>query len=185
MAKMKRKGVYWYPLNEKEYEGWWNKDYSNLASKIAAEKAMTESWPVEIAMRLLSDPFDFMLRYKATGQSKVYIGDVKQLKTVRYYVSKSGQPMKKVAPPKGEVGQYKKANGIKPELYESVIKEVGAGVWDARIHTKNKSKYDQVVTGIETGWKVKECNVAKKFDWSDVDWDYYIDEAKKIIIGSK
>ncbi len=184
-GELKRKGAYWYPLNEKEYEGWWNKDFSNLASIMAAEKAMTNSWPLEIAIRLVTNPFDFMLRYKATGESKLFIGDVQQLKTVRYYVSVSGQPMKKISPPKGEIGQFKRANGIKDSVFESVMREIGKGVWDIRIHTKNKSKYGMVTTSVQEGWKVKECNVASKFNWADVDWSYYTEEAKKIIIGSK
>jgi hypothetical protein len=32
---------------------------------------------------------------------------------------------------------------------------------------------------------VKECNIATKFDWKDVDWKYYIEEAQKLIVGSK
>lgn len=182
---LKRKGAYWYPLSQKEYEGWWNKDFSNHASIIAAEKAMTHSWPLEVAIKLVTDPFDFMLRYKATGESVLYIGDEEQLKTVRYYVSKSGSPMKKVSPPKGEMGQYKRANKLTDSFFNSVMKEIGPNVWDARIHTKNKSKYETAVTSVQSGWKVKQCNVAANFDWTDVDWNYYIDEAKKIIIGSK
>lgn len=184
-GELKRKGAYWYPLEDKDYDGWWNKNFSNLASKKAAEKFMTHSWPLEIAIRLVTDPFDFMLRYKATGASKLYIGDEKQLKTVRYYVSKTGQPMKKIAPPKGEVGQYKRKNKLSDEYFNKIMQEIGKDVWDERIHTKNKSKYATVETSVESGWKVKECNVASKFDWNDVDWDYYIEEAKKLIIGSK
>lgn len=184
-GKIKRKGAYWYPLNEKEYDGWWNKDFSNLASKKAAEKVMLESWPVEIALRLVTDPFDFMLRYKAAGSAKIYIGDTPQLKTVRYYVSKSGQPMRKFALPKGEIGEYKRKNKLTDKFFNDVIKEIGKGVWDARIHTGNKTKYSVVETSIQSGWLVKECNIADKFDWSDVDWKYYIEESNKIIIGSK
>lgn len=184
-GKLKRKGAYWYPLNEKEYEGWWNKDYSNLASKIAAEKVMTHAWPLEVAIKLVTDPFDFMLRYKATGDSSLFIGDVEQLKTVRYYVSLSGAPMKKYAPPKGEIGQYKRKNSLKDSEFNKIFKEVGRDVWDKRIHTKNKTKYTIVETSIQSGRKVKQCNRASDFDWNDVDWSYYIEEAKKIIIGSK
>lgn len=184
-GKLKRKGTYWYPTNDKEYDGWWNKDFSNLASKMAAEKAMTHNWPIETAIRLVTNPFDFMLRYKATGKSVLYIGEEKQLKTVRYYVSISGQAMKKVAPPKGEVGQYKRKPKLKDEYFNKIMKEIGKDVWDERIHTKNKGKYETVITSVQAGWNVKQCNVASDFDWSDVDWSYYIEEAKKIIIGSK
>ncbi len=146
---------------------------------------MTHSWPLEAAIKLVTDKFDFMLRYKATGGSQLFIGEDEQLKTVRYYVSVSGKPMKKISPPKGELGEYKRANKIKDSVFEAVMKEIGKGVWDARVHTKNKSKYGPVETSIEEGWLVKECNVAAKFDWSDVDWKYYIEEAKKLIVGSK
>jgi hypothetical protein len=184
-GELKRKGAYWYPMNTKEYDGWWNKDFSNIASIKAAEKAMTHSWSLEMAIRLITDPFDFMLRYKTQGDAVVYIGDVAQLKTVRYYVSVSGEPMKKVSGARGEIGQYKKANGVDDKVYEAIMKEIGKNVWDVRIHTKNKSKHDQVTTSIESGWKIKQCNVASKFDWLDVDWKYYIEEAKKLIVGSK
>lgn len=184
-GELKSKGAYWYPRNEKEYEGWYNKDFSNLASIIAAEKAMTDSWPLEIAIRLITNPFDFMLRYKATGESKLYIGEDEQLKTVRYYVSKTGKPMKKIAPPKGEIGQFKRKNSLKDEFFEKVFKQIGKNVWDDRIHTKNKSKYVMAETSVQSGWLVKECNIASKFNWRDVDWSYYIEESKKLIIGNK
>jgi len=184
-GKLKRKGAYWYPLNEKDYSGWWNKDFSNLASKKAAEKVMTHSWPVEVALRLVTDPFDFMLRYKATGQSKLFIGDKQQLRTVRYYVSTKGESMKKIAPPKGEIGQYKRKPKLKDDYFNRVMNEIGKDTWDERIHTKSRGKYATVETSVQSGWKVKQCNVATDFDWSDVDWKYYIEEAKKIIIGSK
>lgn len=184
-GKLKRKGTYQYPLSIKDYDGWWNKDYSNLASKKAAEKVMLNSWPVQTALRLVTNPFDYMLRYKAPGGSQLFIGDEKQLKTVRYYVSKTGKPMKKVSPPKGELGQYKRKNSLKDDYFNKIFKEIGKDVWDERIHTKNKSKYEIRETSVQSGWLVKSCNVADQFDWNDVNWDFYIEEANKIIIGSK
>lgn len=184
-GELKRKGAYWYPLTIKEYDGWWNKDYSNLASIKAAEKAMTHSWPLEVGVKLVTDPFDFMLRYKAPKDSQLFIGDEEQLKTVRYYVSISGKPMKKLSPPKGEIGQFKRKNKLTDTEFNKIMKEIGKDRWDARIHTKNKSKYGISETSIQSGWLVKECNIAAKFDWNDVDWKYYIEEAKKLIVGSK
>lgn len=182
-GKLKSKGAYWFPKSIEEYDGWWSKDFSNMASKIAAEKVMTDNWPVEVAIKLVTNPFDFMLRYKSTGASKLYIGDEKQLKTVRYYVSKTGQPMKKVAPPKGELGQYKRKSKLKDEYFNSIMEEIGKDVWDERIHTKNQSKYTIAETSVQAGWKVKQCNLASDFTWEDLDWNYYIEETKKLIIG--
>jgi len=184
-GKVKRKGAYWFPTNDKEYEGWWNKDFSNMASQIAVEKVMMENWPVEAAVRLVTNPFDFMLRYKVTRGAKLYIGDQEQLKTVRYYVSTAGQPMKKISKPKGEIGQYKRKNKITDAFFNKVMAEIGPNVWDERIHNKKKSKYEPTTTSVQAGWLVKQCNNASDFDWSDVDWRYYEQETKKLIIGSK
>lgn len=184
-GKLKRKGAYFYPIEDKDYDGIWHKDFSNLASVKAAERVMLDSWSLEAALRLVTNPFDFMLRYKATGSDKVYIGDEVQQKTVRYYVSKTGKPMKKISKPKGEMGQYKRKNKLTDKYFKEVMEEIGKNVWDERIHTKNKSKYETRTTSIQNGWLVKQCNVATDFDWNDVDWNYYLEEAKKIIIGSK
>ena len=184
-GKLKLKGAYWYPETLADYDGVWNKDFSNLASIKAAVLAITKGVPVEVAVRLVTDPFDFMHRYKATGESRLYIGEEEQLKTVRYYVSASGQSMKKVAPPKGEIGQYKRANKLKDEFFDQIMKEIGKDKWDSRIHTKNKSKYGITETAVQSGWKVRECNKADKFNWNEVDWNFYIEEAQKLLIGAK
>lgn len=35
--------------------------------------------------------------------------------------------------------------------------------------------------GIDTDWKVKVCNDISKFDWKDLDYQYYITEAAKLV----
>jgi hypothetical protein len=182
-GELKRKGAYNYPIKASDYDDCWNKDYSNIASQIAAEQAMINSWPIYMALRLITDPFDFMLRYKTTKGSKVFIGDKEQLKTVRYYVSTVGESMKKISPPKGEIGQFKRKNSLTDKFFNEVMKEIGKDKWDSRIHTGNKSKYDIAETSIQSGFKVKQCNNAKDFNWQDVDWNYYVKEAEKILIG--
>lgn len=182
-GKIKRKGAYWYPVNDEDYDGTWNKDFSNMAAIKGIELVLTKNLKPETAIKLVSDKFDFMLRYKTPSGAKVYLGDKVMQKTVRYYVSKNGQPMKKIANPKGEIGQYKRARNIPDDVYESVMKEIGKNVWDERIHTKTKGKYELVETSIESGWLIKECNIASKFDWTDVDFDYYIKEIEKLRIG--
>jgi len=185
-GKIKRKGAYWYPITEDDYQGSsgsnWNKNFSNIASQKAAEYVMVDGMDIEAATRCLSNPFDFMLRYKTTGGAKLYIGDTPQLKTVRYYVSKSGGAMKKVSTPKGEIGAWKRRNGLKDSEFEKILATIPAGAWDERIHTKNKSRYEMVSTSVESGWKVKQCNHIRDFDWNDVDYDYYVEEAKKLVI---
>lgn len=188
-GKVKRKGAYAFPEKDSDYWGGsgseWHKDFSNLSAQKGVDAVLRLGARPEDVIRLISDPFDFMLRYKTPKESKVFIGDQQMPKTVRYYVSKTGQPMKKVSVARGPVGTWKRANGVSDKLWNEVMASIPPGTWDARIHTKNKSKYEEVTTGIESGWKVKECNKASKFDWNDVDYEYYINEIQKLIIGEK
>jgi hypothetical protein len=181
-GKVKRKGAYWYPESDKDFEGYWNKDYSNLAAIKGVEQVLINGAKPEEIVYLITNPFDFMLRYKTPAGAKVFIGDKEMLKTVRYYVSTAGQPMKKVAVPKGEIGAWKRRNGLKDEFFKKILAEIPPGTWDERIHTKNKSKYETVVTSIESGRLIKECNKASDFNWNDVDYDYYIKEIEKLVI---
>lgn len=186
-GKIKRKGAYWYPITDDDYQGSsgsnWNKDFSNMAAQKGIEYSLLNGWDPSDVVRLLTDPFDFMLRYKTPAGAKLFIGEKEMLKTVRYYVSTSGQPMKKISQPKGEIGTYKRANKVSDELWQRVMQEIPEGAWDERIHTKNKSKYAEVVTSIESGKLVKECNRASDFSWRDVDFSYYEGEIKKLVIG--
>ena len=146
---------------------------------------MIEGYQVDQIIKGFTDKFDFMLRYKTPAGAKVYIGDREMLKTVRYYVSKTGEPMKKIAKPKGEIGGFKRAPKVTDETWTKVNAEIEPGSWDSRIHTKSKSKYEMTETSIESGWLVKQCNHVKDFDWNDVNYDYYINEVKKLLIGDQ
>jgi len=184
-GKTKTKGRYFFPKEWKEYDGIWNKDFSCLVVQKCTEQMLLNDWKPEVLVKCVTDPFDFMLRFKTPAGAKVYIGDQECSKTVRYYVSTSGKPMKKIAQPKGEHGAFKRKNSLSDAYFEKIMKEIGPGVWDERIHTSNKKKYEMVTTSIESGRLVKECNDASKFDWTDVDYDYYIQEIKKLYIGEK
>lgn len=186
-GKIKRKGAYWYPITEEDYHGSsgtnWNKDFSNMSAQKAIEAVLVHGWPPENVVRLIADPFDFMIRYKTPAGAKVYIGDKEMLKTVRYYVSTQGQPMKKIATPKGEIGAFKRKNSITDKFFKDTLATIPVGAWDERIHTKNKSKYAAVTTSVESGRLVKECNRASDFSWKDLDYSYYVEEIKKLMIG--
>lgn len=188
-GKIKRKGAYWYPVTEDDYHGSsgsnWNKDFSNITAQKGAEYCLLHGLKPYDVVRLLTDRFDFMLRCKVRSSDKVFIGNEEQGRTVRYYVSKSGQPMKKISPPTGELGTYKRKNGISNQLWNKVMNEIPAGTWDERIHTKNKSRYEEKSQAIESGFLVKNCNRADDFCWSDVDFDYYEKEIIKLMLGAQ
>jgi len=183
-GKIKAKGAYWYPKIDDDYDGNWNKDFSMMVVQKVIEQALIKNIDPKALVKVMSDPFDFMMRYKTPAGATVYIGDKPQSKTVRYYVSKTGQKMKKISKPKGIPGHFKRKNGLDENFYQRILTEIGGGQnWDARIHTKNKTKYDQVETSIESGWLVRECNRAENFNWQDVNYDYYLKEIEKLYIG--
>lgn len=178
----KLKGAYWYPKTLADYEGYWNKDYSMMVVQKCAEAMLVHDMNPEAIIGVFTNPFDFMKRYKSNAASKVYIGSQLCPKTVRYYVSTQGEPMVKIDPPRGEEGSFKRKNGLTDKEFNDVLNSIPKGQWDERIHTGNKSVYKQVSTGIEAGKKVKICNKASDFNFNDVDWDYYIEEVKKLYI---
>lgn len=183
-GKMKRKGAYWYPEKDTDYDGVWNKDFSTMVVQKAVEKCLVYNYTPEKVVPLFTNKFDYMLRHKTTGSSKTILGDKLMQKTLRYYVSTHGEVLKRVDNPKGELGGFKRKNGITDEFYARTLASIPKGTWDERIHTKNKSTYTIRENRIEKGRLVKECNNADNFDWNDVDYDYYIQEVKKLIVGA-
>lgn len=180
--KIKAKGCFWYPKNLEDYNTGWNKDYSMMVVQKCAEAMLVHDMNPEAIIGVFTNPFDFMKRYKSNAASKVYIGSQLCPKTVRYYVSTQGEPMVKIDPPRGEEGSFKRKNGLSDKEFNDVLNSIPKGQWDTRIHTSNKSTYQEVTTGIEAGRKVKICNKASDFNFNDVDWDYYIEEVKKLYI---
>lgn len=180
--KIKAKGAYWFPETEKDHDGAWNKDYSAMVVQKAIRHVLMDGVNPEYIVRLFTDPYDFMLRYKTPYGAKVYVGDKQCTKTVRYYVAKKGNVMKKIAMPKGELGQYKRKNSLSDVYFSRINDSIPKGTWDARIHTANKSTYQMVETEIESGRIVCVCNNVKDFDWSNLDYEYYIKEVEKLLI---
>lgn len=184
-GSVKRKGAYWYPITDQDYEGVWNKDFSNITAPKIAEQVMLNGWQIKDIIKLNHNPFDFMMRYKTSKGSKLMLNGFETQKTLRYYVSHAGGQLKKFYDPKGAIGDYKRKNGIPDEYYKRILSEIPAGTWDERIHTKNKSKYQVNVTNVEAGFLVKECNKASNFSWDDLNYDYYIDTVRKLLIGEQ
>lgn len=53
--------------------------------------------------------------------------------------------------------------------------------WDARIHTGNRSKHDTRELSICAGWRVMECADAGDFKWGELNYEWYIAEAEKLV----
>ncbi|QHJ84235.1 MAG: hypothetical protein [Caudoviricetes sp.] len=188
-GKVKRKGAY-----EWAYE--WHQDPSAIIVPQAAEAFLVHGTPIREFITSHRDPFDFMLRAKVPRASTLELRwpeidvAIPLQNTTRYFVSRNGGSLVKVSPPTGEPGSWKRRPKVPDQVYNAVIRE-NAGkegvkdstgvVWDERIHTKNMSKHDTREMGICVGNKVTECARQTDFDWSRLDYEYYITQAQKLV----
>lgn len=188
-GSLKQKGRLWHPdpqnyaqsISECQPPAW-HKDLGNCVSIRAAVAAMVQGVDPATFIRSHSDPFDFMLRVKAERGAQLLIGGVETQKTTRYYVAHDGQQLIKRSEPKGTLGAYKKANGITDAAYAQRMAETG-GQWCETVCTKNKSTYQITDSSVQAGWKVAECNRASEFHFGRVDYGFYEQEARKLIIA--
>ena len=193
---LKRKGAY-------EYKREWHQNHSELVVARAAEAALVHGTDIGEFIRNHEDIFDFMLRTKVGRADTLVIcdtaGNERRLQNItRYYISTEGGELVKISPPaKGAtVGSWKRATKLTDQFYNQVIAELQAGnwahlpaheldsnglPWDERINTKNRSKYEIRRTGLNVGRLVAPCNDIRDADRSNIDFDYYIAEARKLV----
>jgi hypothetical protein len=187
-GKLKQIGAYWHP-DPFDYANSisnssppaWHKDLSALVTIRAAVAAMVHGIEPETYIRVHSDPFDFMCRARATQGSSLVLGGAPVQRTFRYYVAREGAPLVKISPPAGPAGAWKRRNGVSETDYNRRMAETG-GEWCETVCTKNRSKYEQRETAVEAGWKVADCCDASRFRFDNVDYAWYVNEAKKLII---
>jgi hypothetical protein len=177
---VKRKGAYEYVLE-------WHKDHSELIVAKAAEAVLIEGADLEQYIYGHPDVMDFMLRAKVPRASSLELEDGTRLQnTIRYYVSTDGQALfKTMPPPPGrKIGDYKQGTGVSDRDYVTLNQ---TGVHDPRIHTKNKSVYEARRTGLQVGYKIHVCNDIRQIDRTNINYRYYIDQARLLIdaTGSK
>ncbi|KRQ11647.1 hypothetical protein AOQ73_06115 [Bradyrhizobium pachyrhizi] len=186
---LKQKGAYWYPRNFPDDISYssppaWHKDYSAQVVIMAAVAHMVEGVDIERYIYAHRDPFDFMCRAKVDRSCKLMIGDQEVQRITRYYLAVNGGPMVKVAKPKGTPGTFKRKNKLTDQEYHAILRTLPPDTWDERIHSKNKARYpESTSTAIEAGYLVAECNLASKFDFANLNYAAYIDQAKKLVIA--
>lgn len=181
--KLKRIGCYAYETaieNPGTRELPWHKDWSGRVVAMAAEAALVRGESIREFITAHGDVYDFLLRTKVPRNSSLEWGNEVVANTIRYYISTEGRPLEKVMPPGGPIGAYKRANKLTDEYYYSVLAEVG-DAWDERIHTKNRSTYQERRSGIHTGWSVQLCNNLKGHTFEDLNYEWYIKEAEKLV----
>lgn len=188
-GKLKTKGAYWTPdkhpddIQNASPTAW----YKNFSVDICAKAAvahMVKGTDIETFVYSWSNMFDFMLREKTARTHKLFIGDKPQQVITRYFVALRGEPMRKVLPSTHphRLGQFKQARGVSDDAY-NVWQSAWGNVHNPEIHTKNKSTYDpERVTNVNVGMLVQECNHVDRFDWLNLNYDWYIAEARKLVI---
>jgi len=181
---VKRKGAYEYKLD-------WHQNFSALVIPKAVEAHLIHGVPVEQFIMNHCNIHDFMYRTKINRSDSLMYGEEKLQRITRYYISNTGDKLVKVSPPvKGvEVGQWKRKNGISDAFYTQVLGEISGGddldstgkPWDERINTKNKSRYEIRRTDIQSGCTVTPCNDITTANYGDIDFEYYVGQALKLI----
>lgn len=185
-GSLKRIGAYAYVTTDEKpgtRELPHHKDWSQRIVAKAAEAALVRGEDIRTFIQNHDDVMDFMLRTKVPRSSRLMWGEDQVANTIRYYISVDGDFLEKVMPAKGPVGEYCRANKVPDELYRSVMDEIGPGVWDPRIHTKNRSQHAERRSAVHTGYTVRVCNDMRKAgDWGDINYDYYVNEAEKLVL---
>lgn len=174
-GKLKRKGAYEYDLG-------WHQNHSCLVVAKAAESALVRGEDIRTFIEGHDDVMDFMLRAKVPRSNRLMWGEEQIQNTSRYYVSTGGDLLHKVMPAKGTIGEYKRANKLTDQYFNEVMAEIGSGVWDERIHTKNKSTYEERRTDLNTGYTVQIMNDMKSLPAvADINYDWYVIQAEKLV----
>lgn len=182
--KVKRIGAYAYETaleNSGTRELPWYKDWSARVIQMAAEAHLIRGENIDEYLRRHKDKYDFLLRTKVPRASKLHCGDVEVGNVVRYYISKTGKELYKYSPPTGSPGEYKRASKVSDYSYDTIMAEIGPGVHDERIHTKNKSVHDERKISINAGWLVTICNDLSLYNHADIDYSYYSQAANKLV----
>lgn len=195
-GSLKLKGAYWTPdpLNyaasiSNAQPPAWHKDLGNCVSTRAAVAAMVQGVEPETFIRLCTNPYDFMCRIKVGRADTLLYGGHEAQRNTRYYVSTNGAPMtKKSPPPAGKIlGAFKKKNGVSDDEYNRVLTATG-GQWDARVCTgkatdpRSWGRYTERTTNVQAGHLVTVCNDVRDFRFDNINYEYYVNEARKLIV---
>lgn len=174
MKNLKLKGCF-------EIDRDWHKNHSMKIVPIALKKYFVDSIPVEDVISNCNDIFKFCKGVKSKGKNALELHSRDEYgnlireplqKTNRYYVSKEGKTLMKIMPPLEKLTyteKYKQTvNPNQVDLFDFVE--------DIRVDPERESN-------VESGYKVTVFNnyVEKPIEDYGIDYEYYIDEAYKII----
>lgn len=189
--EIKRIGAYAYERaqeNPKTRELPWHKNYSAIVVAKAAEAALVLSTPIEHFIRnhLSVDQHDFMLRTKVNRSDKLVLvdGDTEKpmQRVTRYFVSNSGgQLIKVMEPTDKQIEDWKTTPHWKHKKTGIVkkSKKQPSGMYE-QCPPPTELPPDRRI-GIDAGFNVTVCNRLAGLDMSDININYYVDAARKLV----
>lgn len=143
----------------------YNKNHGKKIVRRALREYYTKGVPIEDYIKSEKKPTDFLIHSKAKRGDRHEYDDQIQQDTLRYYVSKTGKPLFKILKPiekEGALDKYRK--NIPNQLEIFIDNEI--------THRERRER-------LSAGYTCKIMN--KITDDFDVDYDYYIEEANKIV----
>jgi hypothetical protein len=184
-GKYKRKGAYDFELKVGNQKAW-HKDHSSLVIQKAANAALCHDHDPADFIAHHDDPWDFLIREKVTGQSRLVLADGTPCQmTTRYYVAHDGQPMFKLMQPLAKTPDKPRrmavhaegqahAYGPKGDFRCSICGEHGP-------RFKFKYEFEEHNTHLHT-FKVKVCNTFAGGSLPGLNLDYYLRETEKLLL---
>lgn len=136
----------------------WHQNHSAKVIQMAASSEMLDGIPVEEFIRNHKNKYDFLLRTKVPRSSSLVLLTQIDDEGLEFEETKLQNICRYYACKEG--GKLVK---VMPPL-------------------EGSTEFRRI--GIDTEWNVKTCNNIEAFRW-DVDYDYYITEAKKLVIEEK
>lgn len=155
-GKVKFKGAYVAYDREGKGELGWHQNHSAKVIQMAAAAEMLDGVPVEEFIRNHKNKYDFLLRTKVPRSSSLVLLTQLDEEGLEFEETKLQNICRYYPCKKG--GKLVK---IMPPL-------------------EGSTEFRRI--GIDTDWNVKVCNNIVDFNW-DVDYDYYINEAQKLVIN--
>lgn len=164
----------------------WHQPHSSLVVPMAAEANLLLGIDVAEFIRSHTDVMDFMNVVKVPRNSRLEINGQTVQNITRYYVSTNGGEMFKVMPPTGKKYEWTLQN---PETGKTKVVKSANGVlsnkekgFTVEVSCVEQPPKDRTMA-ICKGWKVTECNDmdAAGDVWANLDYDWYIAEAKKLV----
>ncbi|AUR84139.1 coil containing protein [Vibrio phage 1.049.O._10N.286.54.B5] len=167
----------------------WDKDHSAVIVARAAEAALVDGISPRETIMACTDPFDFMIKAKVSRSENLIMrtehGEREIQRVTRYMVAMSGENMVIIRPPTDKMieawvagthykrdrdGDYKvvKPGGRRPAMTYTEVPRVG----DVPPNREER---------VAAGYQTIDCADVANFDWDNLNYEYYIREANKLV----